>query len=179
MCEVLEVSKSGYYKWLKKRKNNSPNKTRKEKIKAKIRRLFFQNKKVYGSPRITRELHKEGVKITERTVGRYMREMNLRAIPEQKFVVTTDSKHNNPVYPNLLGRKFNPGKPNMVWTTDITGLLPLCLQTSFSLFAGTVAPSPVPANLLFSICRFIGPFLCACKPSFFHLQVHWRISMCL
>lgn len=120
MCKVLKASKSGYYKWLSNKEKSSTNDKKKKRIMAKIRRIFFQNSKVYGSPRITRELHKEGVKITERTVGRYMREMNLRAIPKHKFVVTTDSKHNNPIYPNLLQRKFTQGKPNMVWTTDIT-----------------------------------------------------------
>lgn len=120
MCKVLKISKSGYYKWLSNRNKKSTREKKKERLKAKIRRLFFQYGKIYGSPRITRELHKEGIKITERTVGKYMHEMGLRAIPEEKFVVTTDSKHNNPIYPNLLQRRFNPGKPNMVWTTDIT-----------------------------------------------------------
>ncbi|WP_280637273.1 IS3 family transposase [Alkalihalobacillus sp. BA299] len=87
---------------------------------AKIRRLFFQYREVYGSPRITKELHKEGITISEKTVGRYMREMGLRAIPEHRFVVTTDSNHNNPIYPNLLKRKFNPEKADRVWVTDIT-----------------------------------------------------------
>ncbi|KGA95473.1 transposase [Alkalihalobacillus alcalophilus ATCC 27647 = CGMCC 1.3604] len=120
MCQVLKVSKSGYYKWLNNRDIGSTQAEKKKKVMSKIRRLFFENRKVYGSPRITRELHKEGVKLTEKTVGRYMREMNLRAIPKQKFVVTTDSKHNHPIYPNLLQRQFNPDRPNTVWTTDIT-----------------------------------------------------------
>ncbi|WP_404462590.1 IS3 family transposase [Sutcliffiella horikoshii] len=118
MCTVLNVSKSGYYKWINKKE--SPRKKRKTWMMAKIRGLFFQNKEVYGSPRITRELYKDGFLISEKTVGRYMREMGLCAIPEQRFVVTTDSNHNQPIYPNLLNREFNPEKPNQVWVTDIT-----------------------------------------------------------
>nr|WP_088073516.1 MULTISPECIES: IS3 family transposase [Bacillaceae] len=121
MCEVLKVSKSGYYKWIKTSKeNNLPCKQRKKRLMAKIRRLFFEYRSVYGSPRITRELWKLGIKIAERTVGKYMREMGLRATPKKKFVVTTDSKHQNPIYPNLLNRQFEVDKPNSVWVTDIT-----------------------------------------------------------
>lgn len=118
MCDVLKVSKSGYYKWIKKKKSNQEKKKR--MLMAKIRSLFFQYGEVYGSPRITRELGKKGIHVAERTVGRYMREMGLRAIPEQRFVVTTDSNHSNPIYPNLLNREFNPDKPDRVWVTDIT-----------------------------------------------------------
>nr|WP_246589119.1 IS3 family transposase [Desertibacillus haloalkaliphilus] len=118
MCEVLKVSKSGYYKWLKKEESNQEKK--KKKLMAIIRSLFFQNREVYGSPRITRELHKKGIHLAERTVGRYMLEMGLRAIPEQRFVMTTDSNHRNPIYPNLLNREFHADQPDRIWVTDIT-----------------------------------------------------------
>lgn len=118
MCSVLKVSKSGYYKWINKK--DSDRKNRKKKLMAKIRRLFIQYKEVYGSPRITRELRKEGITISEKTVGRYMREMGLRAIPNQRFVITTDSNHENPIYPNLLNRKFDVNQPDRGWVSDIT-----------------------------------------------------------
>nr|WP_161568146.1 IS3 family transposase [Anaerobacillus alkaliphilus] len=120
MCSVLKVSKSGYYKWLKKGNKVTKEKKQKEKIKAKISNLFYKNREVFGSPRITRELHKLGYTVSEKTVGRYMKEMGLRAIPEQRFVVTTDSNHSNPIYPNLLNREFYPEQPDRVWVTDIT-----------------------------------------------------------
>jgi len=118
MCSVLKVSKSGYYKWLQTKDSNRKN--RKKTLMAKVRRLFFQYKKVYGSPRITRELRKEEIHISEKTVGRYMREMGLRAIPKQRFVITTDSNHDNPIYPNLLNREFHVNQPDRVWVSDIT-----------------------------------------------------------
>lgn len=49
-----------------------------------------------------------------------MQEMGLRAIPEERFVVTTDSNRDNPVYPNLLNQDFHPEKPDRAWMTDIT-----------------------------------------------------------
>lgn len=122
MCEVLKVSKSGYYNWDKNRKNKALNKNKEKKNErmAEIRKLFFRFHSTYGSPRITKELHKQGMKITERTVGRYMREMGLRAVPERKYTVTTDSNHNNKIYPNILNRKFKTNTPNSAWVTDIT-----------------------------------------------------------
>jgi len=51
-----------------------------------------------------------------------MREMGLKCKTLKKFLVTTDSKHNEPVAPNLLNRKLDVNKPNTVWTSDITYL---------------------------------------------------------
>jgi len=118
MCEVLGVSRSGYYNWI----NREPSKQqkRKEKLQKHIKQLFDKYDQLYGSPRITRELHKMGFTVTERTVSNYMQEMGLRAIPKEKFVVTTDSKHDNEVYPNHLNRNFNAEAPNQIWATDIT-----------------------------------------------------------
>lgn len=120
MCKVLKVSKSGFYKWLKMRTHQSDCEKEKERLKGMIRRLFYEYRETYGSPRITHELRKQNIHISEKTVGRYMREMGLRAVPEKRFVTTTDSNHNNPIYPNLLNRHFNPGQPDRAWVTDIT-----------------------------------------------------------
>lgn len=118
MCEVLKVSKSGYYKWLNKDEDECQKK--KKEVMKEIRKLFFENLEVYGSPRITKELLKMNIVISERTVGRYMQEMGLRAIPVHRFIVTTDSNHNQPIYPNLLDRQFSPEEPDRTWVTDMT-----------------------------------------------------------
>ncbi len=118
MCEVLKVSKSGYYKWLSKGENERQKK--KKDVMNEIRKLFFENLEVYGSPRITRKLHKKNIVISEKTVGRYMQEMGLRAIPEHRFMMTTDSNHDQPIYPNLLDRQFSPEEPDRTWVTDMT-----------------------------------------------------------
>lgn len=118
MCEVLGVSRSGYYDW----KGRKPSKQQmlKEAIMDKIKSIFYKSNETYGSIRITKALKKEGFTVSERTVGRYMAEMGISAIPENKFVVTTDSQHNNKIYSNVLDREFNPEQPNKAWATDIT-----------------------------------------------------------
>ena len=49
-----------------------------------------------------------------------MKQHGIRARGKRKFVVTTDSKHNLPIAPNLLNRDFQPAQPNAVWAGDIT-----------------------------------------------------------
>ncbi|QTC42285.1 hypothetical protein I7V34_03215 [Bacillus sp. V3] len=61
-----------------------------------------------------------GYHVSQKTVGRYMKEMGLKAIPEEKYVVTTDSDHDMTIYPNLVNRQFNVETPNTVWVADIT-----------------------------------------------------------
>lgn len=118
MCDVFGVSNSGYYDWLK--REPSEEQKLKEEIMKEIERKFYKYREVYGSPRITKALRKKGYNITERTVGRYMNEMGLSAVPKRKFVVTTDSKHDDKIYPNTLNREFDADAPNESWATDIT-----------------------------------------------------------
>src|SRR5690625_1663438 len=78
---------------------------------------------IYGNPRITKALHRlsdPDYHVCEKTVGRYMAEMGLRAVPKEPYVITTDSNHSLPIYLNLLDRAFNPKIPDRVWVTDIT-----------------------------------------------------------
>lgn len=119
MCKVLEVSTSGFYKWLK--TEMSPQAQKKARVMEQIKREYEASDEVYGSPKITKELHNKGFSTAKRTVSVYMREMGLRACVSRKFKpTTTDSKHDLPVAPNLLNQQFKVLKPCTVWTADIT-----------------------------------------------------------
>jgi transposase InsO family protein len=87
---------------------------------SQIRIAYGRNRGVYGSPRITEELRDQGYVCNEKRVARLMRESGIRAKTVRKFKVTTDSKHNLPVAPNLLDRQFTASRPNAVWVSDIT-----------------------------------------------------------
>lgn len=121
MCKVLDVSTSGYYKWLK---NQSRPFSEKElyrlEIQQKISKSFHESFGTYGSPRVHSDLVEWGYIISQKTVARIMHEMGLRATPMEKFVVTTDSDHELTIYPNILKRQFKTEEPNRVWVTDIT-----------------------------------------------------------
>ena len=118
MCKVLGVSKSGYYKWLGRKKSDTQ--LKKEKAQAQIKRIFYAKREVYGSPRIKKELEKVGMVLSEKTVANYMHELGLSATVPFKYTVTTQSNHEHPIYPHLLDRKFHTQEPNRVWVVDIT-----------------------------------------------------------
>lgn len=120
MCKVLEVSTSGYYKWIEEKEDRKSKHEEKEKLDQLIRQCFIESLETYGSPRITLELKARGIPVCERTIGKRMKEMELRATPKTPYVVTTDSNHKYPIYPNLLERQFMVDTPNTVWVTDIT-----------------------------------------------------------
>lgn len=120
MCEVLKVSTSGYYKRLGEKEKRNKIREEKEKINQQIRMSFIESHETYGSPRIAVELEARGILVCERTIGKRMKEMGLCATSKTPYVVTTDSNHQYPIYPNLLERQFMVDAPNTVWVTDIT-----------------------------------------------------------
>jgi transposase InsO family protein len=118
MCDVLSVSRSGYYAWLK--KPVSKRQLANAKLLEKIRTVHHNSGESYGSPRVYQALKKQGEPCSENRVARLMREDGLRAKTKRRFKATTDSKHNLPVAPNLLNRDFSPEEPNQVYAGDIT-----------------------------------------------------------
>ena len=119
MCRAVEVSRSGYYAF--KARPKSQNKLNNEKLLIEIRRVFWDNDRNYGSPRIWDELrNKEQIPCSLNRVARLMHVNGIFAIQKRKFRVTTNSKHNYPVWPNILNRQFAVARPNAVWVSDIT-----------------------------------------------------------
>lgn len=95
----------------------------------------------YGSPRILEDLKAQGYSICEQTMGRYMKELELCALPVKQFVTTTDSNHNQFI-PNLLERQFNVDEPNTAWVSDITYIWTLegwlYLESMMDLFSSKI-----------------------------------------
>jgi transposase InsO family protein len=89
-------------------------------LDARIKSIFAQNKGRYGSPKITDELHDQGIPVSKSRVARRMNAMGLRSIVRRKYRPTTDSKHSYPVAENLLQRNFTTTEPDRVWVSDIT-----------------------------------------------------------
>jgi len=118
-CRVLQVSRSGYYAWL--RRKPSVRQRRRAQLAERIARIHREHRGVYGSPRVWHALKAEGESVSENTVAKIMREQGLRAKRTRRFVPrTTDSRHDNPVAPNVLDRQFGAAAPNRKWVTDIT-----------------------------------------------------------
>jgi putative transposase len=119
MCRVLEVSRSGYHRWL--HRPESRRRRANRRLLVEIRAIHRGKRRVYGSPRMHRELRKQGIECSRNRVARLMRNYEIRAKQSRRFrPVTTDSRHDLPVAENLLQREFTASAPNQAWTTDIT-----------------------------------------------------------
>ena len=119
LCEVLEVTRSGYYAW------RSGHETAREIANRlwieRIRQVYRENKGRYGSPRVTQQLRREGHVCNRKRVERLMRQQGLKALSSRKRrVCTTNSDHDQPVAPNLLLSRAAPTRADEVWVADIT-----------------------------------------------------------
>jgi putative transposase len=121
MCEVLDVSPSGFYAWRK--RPPSERALADERLLLQIRLSHEQSDGTYGAPRVHRDLKDVGLPVGKKRVARLMREDDLvgRA-PRRRGVATTDSAHDEPIAPNRLDRQFdvNGVQLNRVWVSDIT-----------------------------------------------------------
>lgn len=122
LCGVLEVSRSGYYAWQKRQSHPPSDRARRrQELMQKIKAVYQQNRQVYGSPRVYRELKAQGESVCENTVAKLMKDNGIRSIIRRRFRIrTTDSDHAHPVAPNVLERRFEQDLPNQAWAADIT-----------------------------------------------------------
>lgn len=120
MCMVFKVSRSGYYSWLC--SNLSFRGNENQRLTSQISKVHLDSKSTYGSPRIARELNRQGIKVSRPRVARLMQKAKIRSIIKRKFRVTTDSEHKYATVENKLERNFKPGKTGVVWVSDITYL---------------------------------------------------------
>ena len=122
MCELLEVSRGGYYAWTAcQGAEPGPRRKKSQELLEKIRQVHEQSRRTYGSPRVYQELKAQGQSVCENTVARLMRQAQIRSVVCKRFRVrTTDSSHRHPVASNLLERCFQRELPNQAWCADIT-----------------------------------------------------------
>ena len=118
MLKYLGVSRSGYRAFTKHKPSTSQQ--HKAAVKQDIQKIYDKSKQNYGAPKITAELRKSGETISERTVGKYMREMGIRAQWTKPWIPTTKDSDFSKELHNILNEQFNPNRPNAVWCTDIT-----------------------------------------------------------
>jgi putative transposase len=119
MCEVLDVSRQGYYDWVD--RPASPAAARRVAIVAAIRQSHVESGCRYGSPNVHQDLLAQGIPCCVNTVAKLMRAHDVRSIVGRKFrVTTTDSDHDHPVFENRLDRDFAADAPDRKWAADIT-----------------------------------------------------------
>lgn len=119
LCRCLQVSRSSYYHWLSQGKGENPS-AEDQRLTSLIVDLFQQSRGTYGTRRLKRRLAALGKHVSRRRIGRLMKQAGLVCRTKRRFKVTTDSKHNEPISPNLLDRQFKGHKPNRCYVGDIT-----------------------------------------------------------
>jgi putative transposase len=120
MCQILNVSRSGYYEWLE--RDTCTRKLAELKLARVIEDVHKGSYGTYGSPRIHRYLKATGVTCSRARVERTMRKYGIRAKTKRKFRATTNSKHSFSVASNVLNRSFKVEAENRAWVADITAI---------------------------------------------------------
>ena len=121
-CKVLEVSRSGFYAWMK--RPESERQKQNDKLLEEIRKSHVDSRKTYGSPRIHADLKSNGVACGENRVAKLMKANGIRGVSKKKFrVKTTDSNHNGPIADRVFETErasVTVTASNQVWAGDIT-----------------------------------------------------------
>ena len=123
LCRVVGASVRGSYAWLRAIPVTRARAEAEAELRGHIGRIFAARRQAYGSPRVHAELGREGRRHSRGRVARLRREMGLSARRGRRRPPrTTDSRHDLPVAPNLLDRRFAAERPDAVWLADISYL---------------------------------------------------------
>ena len=120
MCQLLEVSRSGYYEW-----RSRPPRAEVEAeqhVEAKVKHYFAQGRGTYGTRRIKSLLAQEGLQVSRRRIGRLLTQEGLRCKTRRRFKAPTAAGQAQAVAPNQLHREFTVKEPDTIYVGDITYL---------------------------------------------------------
>ncbi|GAA4183064.1 IS3 family transposase [Streptosporangium oxazolinicum] len=122
LCRVLQVSRSGFYRWLKGVAARLARRQADERLAGRMRRIHGEYEGTYGSPRMTAELRAAGIVVNHKRVERVMREHGIAGLHLRKKVRTTVSEPDAAPVADLLRRDFTAEQPNTRYVGDITYL---------------------------------------------------------
>jgi transposase InsO family protein len=119
LCEVLEVSRSGFYADRQGQATIAID-VSEITLVARVKAMAAQTGHSYGSRRIAKQLQAEGYAVGRCKARRLMQEAGISGRRRKRCPVTTDSRHGYAVAPNLLARQFDVAQPDTVWVGDMT-----------------------------------------------------------
>ncbi|MFF0205925.1 IS3 family transposase [Streptomyces sp. NPDC005017] len=122
LCEVLELNRSSYYKWLSGRQARAARQHRDRVLAEKIREVHGESGGAYGSPRVTAELKEKGLPVNEKRVARVMRAFSITGIRLRRRVRTTVPDPAATLVADLFRRDFTAPEPGRKYMGDITYL---------------------------------------------------------
>ena len=119
MCELLEVSTSGYYAWL--RRSPSARDLADRGLTETIIDIWKASDRTYGAPRVHAELADDyAIWVGRKRVARLMAAAGIQGVSRRKWVRTTIRDEKTRPAPDLVQRQFTTTAPNQVWVADIT-----------------------------------------------------------
>ena len=122
LCRVLQIARSSFYRWRAAAPARAARIRADEQLAARIRKIHSEEDGTYGSPRITAELHDQGLKVNRKRVERVMREHGIAGLRLRRRVRTTVPEPDAAPVPDLLKRDFTAEAPNRKYVGDITYL---------------------------------------------------------
>jgi len=124
LCQAFEVSPSGYYDWAHRQEHPSQRDQEDQQLKDQISRIHEDSRQTYGSPRVQIKLRQVGQRHGRNRISRLMREQNLFGRQKRRYrVLTTDSRHDEPIASNRLAGVLGAKGANQIWVADITYVL--------------------------------------------------------
>lgn len=119
MCQLLGITRHGYYSY-QQRQRNKPDNPEHEEVIEWVKKIAEASQYCYGSRRMKNALNALGYPVGRRRAQSLMKEAQVFVRYRKKYKVTTNSNHKQPVYENVLNRQFHTDKPNKAYVSDIT-----------------------------------------------------------
>jgi putative transposase len=117
-CRILDVSRSGYYAWLK--RAPSARKQQDEFLLERIKQIYDRSRGTYGAPRVVAEIKETGTLTAQKRIARLMAGAGLVGVSRRRSVRTTIRGRKTATIPDLVKRDFRAESPNRLWIADIT-----------------------------------------------------------
>ncbi len=118
MCQVVGVSRSGYYRWQRQKGLSKGNEN--QVLRQSIQRAFKDSRKSYGSPRIYRQLKSEGFTCGRHRIARLMQEDGIVARKRRQYKKPVSAERGKPLASNILNRQFQVNTKDRVWACDVS-----------------------------------------------------------
>ena len=122
LCQLLEVSRSGFYRWRVAAPARAARASADEELAERIRAIHDDSDGTYGAPRVTAELRDAGIEVNHKRVERVMRVNGIVGVHLRKPVRTTVPDPYAAPVPDLIRRDFTASAPNTKYVGDITYL---------------------------------------------------------
>ncbi len=118
LCNMLSVSRSGYYEWLGRAESERCRGDR--QLLGEIRRVHEANHQAYGAVKTWRALKSEGIDCGKHRVARLRQQAGIETRRKRRFRVTVEHHYSAPAAPNLVQRRFHAAQPDRIWVGDMT-----------------------------------------------------------